>query len=245
MVKNNSRINVFKRNIICLFTVIVLTFIICIFVEVPIGIQQLAVYSKEVNHTIDLNKTHSADVIWDRKTSYPFRGDPECQDFVVQVCDKGYVFFPSFYYFNCAQYAMKYFVFIIFKKQLAEKDSLPKWALTSFPGSGVTWTRQLIEGVTGIYTGSVYLSDPLPVKPQSSSNCNFFQLLHYQYLSLKKGKTLQATRTILCAAAQLSIRIMRLQSRKPAWLATSNYFITWLDAPLWTQAFYLRTLYAI
>ncbi len=35
--------------------------------------------------------------------------------------------------------------------------------MTSFPGSGVTWTRQLIEGVTGIYTGSVYMADPSPV----------------------------------------------------------------------------------
>lgn len=47
---------------------------------------------------------------------------------------------------------------------MAAKDSLPKRALTSFPGSGVTWTRQLIEGATGIYTGSVYQMDPLPVK---------------------------------------------------------------------------------
>ena len=47
--------------------------------------------------------------------------------------------------------------------QLAEKNSLPKWALTSFPGSGVTWTRQLIEGVTGIYTGSMHKNDPPPV----------------------------------------------------------------------------------
>ena len=132
MVKNNSRINVFKRNIICLFTVIVLTFIICIFVEVPIGIQQLAVYSKDVNHTIGLNKTHSADVIWDRKTSYPFRGDPECQDFVVQVCDKSYVFFLSFYYFNCAQYAMKYFVFIILKNSW-RKRQLIKMGTDVFP----------------------------------------------------------------------------------------------------------------
>ncbi|KAI9562682.1 hypothetical protein GHT06_010136 [Daphnia sinensis] len=30
--------------------------------------------------------------------------------------------------------------------QFAENQSRPKWALTSFPGSGVTWARQLIEG---------------------------------------------------------------------------------------------------
>ncbi|XP_057380614.1 sialate:O-sulfotransferase 1-like [Daphnia carinata] len=49
-----------------------------------------------------------------------------------------------------------------FSVQLAEKDSLIKWPLTSFPGSGVTWTRQMIEGITGFYTGSVYYSDPSP-----------------------------------------------------------------------------------
>ncbi|KAI9561326.1 hypothetical protein GHT06_012282 [Daphnia sinensis] len=43
-----------------------------------------------------------------------------------------------------------------FPVQFARNHTRPKWALTSFPGSGVTWTRQLIEGVTGIYTGSVY-----------------------------------------------------------------------------------------
>lgn len=67
---------------------------------------------------------------FNRKPSYPWKGDPLCEHFVVQ---------------------------------LAEWDSLPKWPITSFPGSGVTWTRQLIEGVTGIYTGSVYSGDPSPV----------------------------------------------------------------------------------
>lgn len=51
---------------------------------------------------------------------------------------------------------------------MAERNSLPKWALTSFPGSGVTWTRQMIEGLTGIYTGSVHVGDPLPFR----ENCN-------------------------------------------------------------------------
>ncbi|XP_059350776.1 sialate:O-sulfotransferase 1-like [Daphnia carinata] len=43
-----------------------------------------------------------------------------------------------------------------FPIQFARNHARPKWALTSFPGSGVTWTRQLIEGVTGIYTGTAY-----------------------------------------------------------------------------------------
>ncbi|KAK4025386.1 hypothetical protein OUZ56_014459 [Daphnia magna] len=47
--------------------------------------------------------------------------------------------------------------------QFAKNQSRPKWALTSFPGSGVTWTRQLIEGVTGIYTGTVHGSNEPPI----------------------------------------------------------------------------------
>ena len=54
---------------------------------------------------------------------------------------------------------------------MAPPNSLPKWALTSFPGSGVTWTRQMIEGLTGIYTGSVHLLDPAPYKDK----CNILQ----------------------------------------------------------------------
>ena len=33
--------------------------------------------------------------------------------------------------------------------------------LTSFPGSGNTWTRLLIEDVTGYFTGSVYWDQSL------------------------------------------------------------------------------------
>ena len=35
-------------------------------------------------------------------------------------------------------------------------DSFPLTSLTSYPGSGNTWTRYLIEEYTGYYTGSVY-----------------------------------------------------------------------------------------
>ena len=33
---------------------------------------------------------------------------------------------------------------------------LPSVGLISFPNSGNTWTRYLIEGVTGVFTGSFY-----------------------------------------------------------------------------------------
>ncbi|XP_057372312.1 sialate:O-sulfotransferase 1-like [Daphnia carinata] len=59
-----------------------------------------------------------------------------------------------------------------FPVQFARNHTRPKWALTSFPGSGVTWTRQLIEGVTGIYTGSVYgrADKPIVLTGNHSSN---------------------------------------------------------------------------
>ncbi|XP_046637044.1 WSC domain-containing protein 1-like [Daphnia pulicaria] len=78
---------------------------------------------------------------FDRKPSYPWRGDPQCQHYVVQF---------------------------------SERESLPKWPLTSFPGSGVTWTRQLIEGVTGIYTGSVYMADPSPVLSSQINGSEYY-----------------------------------------------------------------------
>ena len=36
----------------------------------------------------------------------------------------------------------------------SNKKSLPAIALASFPNSGNTWLRSLIEGLTGIFTGS-------------------------------------------------------------------------------------------
>ena len=42
------------------------------------------------------------------------------------------------------------------KVQLGEFGQFPLVMLVSFPGSGNTWARLLIEAVTGYYTGSVY-----------------------------------------------------------------------------------------
>ena len=47
---------------------------------------------------------------------------------------------------------------------LSEKNSLPPTRLISFPGSGNTWIRYLIEGATGIFTGSVYTDQELEKK---------------------------------------------------------------------------------
>ncbi|XP_045117318.1 uncharacterized protein LOC123508025 isoform X1 [Portunus trituberculatus] len=46
----------------------------------------------------------------------------------------------------------------------ARRRTLPRTALASFPGSGNTWLRYLIQGATGLFTGSVYLDRELATK---------------------------------------------------------------------------------
>ena len=41
------------------------------------------------------------------------------------------------------------------KVKFAEKGTFPITSLTSFPGSGNTWVRYLIEEYTGYYTGAI------------------------------------------------------------------------------------------
>lgn len=41
-------------------------------------------------------------------------------------------------------------------KTLLPPGTAPAIVLGSFPGSGNTWFRQMIETATGVYTGSVY-----------------------------------------------------------------------------------------
>ena len=43
-----------------------------------------------------------------------------------------------------------------FETRIARPGSLAKRALASYPGSGNTWIRYLIEGASGIYTGSIF-----------------------------------------------------------------------------------------
>ena len=47
------------------------------------------------------------------------------------------------------------------KKQMAFRDTGKLIALASFPGSGNTWTRTLLEQSSGIYTGSIYSDNSL------------------------------------------------------------------------------------
>jgi hypothetical protein len=54
----------------------------------------------------------------------------------------------------CQQYMIRFIM----------DKSYPPMALVSYPGSGNTWIRQLIEGLTGIFTGSVYEDEDIILK---------------------------------------------------------------------------------
>ena len=43
-----------------------------------------------------------------------------------------------------------------FRTRFVVRHSLPTRALISYPGSGNTWTRYLLEAATGVFTGSVF-----------------------------------------------------------------------------------------
>ena len=47
---------------------------------------------------------------------------------------------------ECSQYRTRFVV----------RHSLQTRALVSYPGSGNTWTRYLVEAATGVFTGSVF-----------------------------------------------------------------------------------------
>ena len=52
--------------------------------------------------------------------------------------------------------------------KLLPKATRPRVVLASFPGSGNTWLRYLIEKTTGVYTGSVY-NEPLLISKGNST----------------------------------------------------------------------------
>lgn len=44
-------------------------------------------------------------------------------------------------------------------------------ALASYPGSGNTWLRYLIEGASGIFTGSIYDDIEIEMKGKKTNCC--------------------------------------------------------------------------
>ncbi|XP_021954416.1 WSC domain-containing protein 1 [Folsomia candida] len=77
---------------------------------------------------------------------------------------------------------------------LCEEDTFPLTALVSYPGSGNTWVRHLIEIATGIFTGSVYFDHTLYArgflgeKEDWSSGRTIVQKLHVKYDSAQPFK---------------------------------------------------------
>ena len=49
----------------------------------------------------------------------------------------------------------------------------PPTALASFPGSGNTWLRFLIESATGVFTGSRYKDLQIQMYGKSKKYCHF------------------------------------------------------------------------
>ena len=43
-----------------------------------------------------------------------------------------------------------------FATRFANASSLPIFPLASYPGSGNTWVRYLLEGLSGVFTGDIY-----------------------------------------------------------------------------------------
>ena len=62
--------------------------------------------------------------------------------------------------------------------ELKPEGSLPLIALASFPRSGNTWTRQLIERATGLYTGSYYWKKEKLQAFGSKGTGNFKRYIH-------------------------------------------------------------------
>ncbi|XP_045623434.1 uncharacterized protein [Procambarus clarkii] len=54
----------------------------------------------------------------------------------------------------------------------ARRRTLPRTALASYPGSGNTWLRYLIQSATGLFTGSVYIDRELAAKGFYGENEN-------------------------------------------------------------------------
>ena len=83
---------------------------------------------------------------------------------------------------QCSQYSTRFVV----------RDSMQTRALVSYPGSGNTWTRYLLEAGSGIFTGSVY-NDPGILKAghygearEYNDGATLLQKTHHSALHRKK-----------------------------------------------------------
>jgi len=61
--------------------------------------------------------------------------------------------------------------------RLYELGTFGKTALVSYPGSGNTWLRHLIEMASGVFTGSVYFDENLYSRGVSSGCAYAFHIV--------------------------------------------------------------------
>lgn len=87
-----------------------------------------------------------------------------------------YTYVYTVYYFHlfiCLFIGPVHMILLLADKRCLDQHFLPSKAkelvaLASFPGSGNTWTRHLIELATGYYTGSYYFDKSLYNKGNKS-----------------------------------------------------------------------------
>jgi len=71
-----------------------------------------------------------------------------------------------------------------FSTRFVKPGPRPRVALATYPGSGNTWTRHLLEGLTGVFTGDVYRGVHLNhvfigTKERDTANTTFLVKTHY------------------------------------------------------------------
>ena len=79
-----------------------------------------------------------------------------------------------------------------FRTIFSREKPLPVIGLVSFPNSGNTWLRSLIEGTTGVFSGSVYIDECISYQG-TTLTCNFISCLYAYYyynIGLVFGKIL-------------------------------------------------------
>ena len=86
--------------------------------------------------------------------------------------------FSTRYPFRGNDYASKDEICGDLATQFSNVEKLPLVALASFPSSGNTWLRYLIEGITGIFTGSFYYHEPYVVKGISDNSLSLKKSLY-------------------------------------------------------------------
>ena len=68
-----------------------------------------------------------------------------------------------------------------FTTKFSTHRMLPLVGLCSFPASGNTWVRHLIEGITGFFTGTFYWEQTLSINGTITLHINILYLLNFDH----------------------------------------------------------------